>query len=124
MRMKKFGLTLVALLAVAGCDTDIGRTAGLNTPQDAGTLPSDYSAQAIAWTRAKLQNPDAAVKVLGPSKEVAYCNAGVIGKHFGWRVPVTYPAENGCGDCEGNRTMYLWFSHGKIEQMSYFPDQC
>jgi hypothetical protein len=124
MRAGFWGLTIVAFLAVAGCDTEFGRVRGLNAPEDVGPLPADYREQATAWTREKIGQPDAAVTVGNPGGEVAYCNVGVIGSHFGWRVPVIYKAKEGCGDCEGNDTMYLWFGHGKVERMSYFPNQC
>ncbi|MGB5948214.1 MAG: hypothetical protein WBG82_02735 [Parvibaculum sp.] len=124
MRMNRVGLALLAMLAVAGCDTNLGRSAGLNAPEDVGALPADYREQAVAFTRAKLNDPKANMTVLAPSSEIAACNVSVIGSHFGWMVPVVYDAPDGCGDCEGHKTIYLWFSHGKIEHMSYFPDQC
>lgn len=124
MRKMIGGLALAATLALGGCDTSIGRSAGLNAPEDVGPLPSDYRAQAIAWARAKAGDPKAVITVLAPSREIARCNVDVIGSHFGWMVPVKFEAKDGCGDCEGLKTMYLWFSHGKVEHMSYFPGQC
>jgi hypothetical protein len=32
--------------------------------------------------------------------------------------------DEGCGDCNGEKPVYLWFSGGKVERRSYFPDQC
>jgi len=116
----------VATLVLAGCTSQLGPSAGFNTPDTVGSLPADYKTVSADWVRASLKDPNRTLTVLPASATVAACNIGVLGKHFGWRVPVRYSvsAEEGCGDCNAEKTIYLWFSDGKIERRSYFPDQC
>lgn len=127
LRMTRGRLALaVAMLALAGCTSELGPSAGFNAPDSVGALPADYKTVAAEWVRASLNDPSRPVTVLPASPNVAACNISVLGRHFGWRVPVRYSvsADEGCGDCNGEKTVYLWFSGGKVERRSYFPDQC
>jgi len=121
------GLALagMAALALAGCTAELGPAAGFNTPETVGELPANYQAVSAEWVRASLKDPAKPVTVQPPlPAEVASCNIGVLGKHYGWRVPVRYAVDDGCGDCNGEKTVYLWFNRGRIDRTSYFPDQC
>ncbi len=119
------GLALAgAALVLAGCTAELGPAEGFNTPEAVGELPQNYKTMSEEWVRASIKNPGTTIVVGQPGPEVASCNISVLGKHFGWMVPVRYAVDDGCGDCNGEKTIYLWFNQGRIDRMSHFPDQC
>ncbi len=117
-------LAVFGLLILIGCAPTVGGNfLGVNTVEDAGTLPADYQLQAVNYIKGQLRDPYSAVINVGQPFR-GQCAIGIYGDFNGWAVPVAYNAKNGFGGYVGEQVLYVWFANGIIKRISGSSSSC
>jgi hypothetical protein len=94
-----------------------GNWLGINTPSDAGSLPTGYEEMVRSFIKSRLKDPYSAVIQVG-APSISSCAIGIYGPFHGWAVPVTYNAKNSFGAYVGEQSAYVWFANGTIKRFS------
>ncbi len=114
---------MCAVLLIGCAAQPGGNWIGVNTPEDAGRLPSDYRDMVTNVLRSSLKDPYSAVITVGTAVQTQ-CEIGIYGAFHGWAVPVTYNAKNGYGAFTGERSVYYWIANGGVRRVSDSPSLC
>jgi len=120
----RIGLIIVVGLLLSACaGRPGGNFVGVNTPDDAGDLPSNYKEAAVTFLENQLRDPGSAQIEIGEAQRGS-CDIGIYGKFHGWRVPIRYNAKNAYGGYVGYQNAYVWFNGARIKRVSDSPRFC
>jgi hypothetical protein len=95
-----------------------------NTPSDTGSEPTTSEATVRAHLNASLKDPSSVMGLTISQPSISYCDVGVYGRFYGYRVAVTYNAKNSYGAYVGARSHYYWFHGETLKGIGNNPNYC